>query len=212
VAGKIIIVGCGPGSAEYVTPAALRAVARARVLVGAERLLALFPSVDAERIVVKADIEDIVDQIAVKARESSVAVLVSGDPGVFSLSGRVIERFGRHACEVIPGVSSIQTAFARIGLDWADARIISAHKENPASEIADSLRDEDKIAVLAGRPGAIQWIVNIAEELGRDRRIFVCEDLTLETEKIREIGLEDLTGMEAGSRTILLIIKRNLVE
>jgi len=66
--------------------------------------------------------------------------------------------------------------------------------------------------VLAGRPGALQWIADIAEELGRDRCIYVCEDLTLENEQVREIGAADLTGLEAGSRTIVLMIKRNLVK
>lgn len=212
MARKIIIVGCGPGSAEYLTPAAMRAVDRAQVLVGAERLLELFPSVEAELIIVRAGIDEVIDRIAADAEKKTVAVLVSGDPGIFSLAGRVTERFGRDSCEVIPGVSSVQTAFARIGLDWADARIISAHKENPDSGVVGSLRDEEKIAVLAGSLRALRWIADIAEELGRDRRIFVCEDLTLESEQVRAIDPSDLTGLEAGSKTVVLMIKRNLVK
>ena len=38
----IVIVGCGPGSPDYLTPLARRAVERAEVLVGASRLLDLF--------------------------------------------------------------------------------------------------------------------------------------------------------------------------
>ncbi len=41
---KINIVGVGPGSAEYVTPAARKAVQRADLVIGAQRSLNLFPS------------------------------------------------------------------------------------------------------------------------------------------------------------------------
>ena len=40
---RITIVSCGPGSADYVMPIAHKAVAKAEVLVGASRLLELFP-------------------------------------------------------------------------------------------------------------------------------------------------------------------------
>ena len=53
---KLSIVGCGPGSARYVTEAARQAVARADVLVGGKRLMELFPDCSAERILVGADI------------------------------------------------------------------------------------------------------------------------------------------------------------
>ena len=42
IAGEITIVGCGPGSQEYLTPAAIGAVEKADLLIGTERLLRLF--------------------------------------------------------------------------------------------------------------------------------------------------------------------------
>ena len=50
----IVIVGCGPGSPEYLTAAAIRAVQEAEVLVGAQRLLDLFPEHPGERILMEA--------------------------------------------------------------------------------------------------------------------------------------------------------------
>ncbi len=161
---SISIVGCGPGSLDYLTPASLRAIEQAEVLVGAKRLLDLFPASPAERIVVGAEIGEVLDHIAVRADRQRIAVLVTGDPGLFSLAKPVIERFGRTRCRVIPGVSSVQTAFARIGVDWADARIISIHKEYPVNYA--HLADADKVAVLCGREGATKWI---ADHLLRDR-------------------------------------------
>src|SRR5512135_3183712 len=91
---SISIVGCGPGSLDYLTPAALKVIEQAEVLVGAKRLLDLFPSNSAERIVVHAHVRELLDQVAERADHKRIAVLVTGDPGLFSLAKQVIERFG----------------------------------------------------------------------------------------------------------------------
>jgi cobalt-precorrin-7 (C5)-methyltransferase len=209
---KITIIGCGPGSRDYLTPAAIRAARNAGVLVGAQRLLDLFPDIDAKRLPIGADIDRAVEMIAGHMDHRSVAVLVSGDPGLFSLAKKVIERFGRDSCEVVPGVSSVQVAFARLSLDWADARIISAHKENPNEALVASLENEDKLAILAGRGEAMEWIKDLISRLGKSRRIFVCEDLTLEDERVSEVSEAELAGLRVGSRTIVLIVKNALIQ
>jgi len=209
---KVTIVGCGPGSLDYLTRAAIRAVQRAEILVGSQRLLDLFPDADAEKLPIGSDINQALDLIAANYKHKSVVVLVTGDPGLFSLTKRVIERFGRESCEVVPGVSSVQVAFATLGLDWADARIISAHKENPDSALLESLKCEDKLAVLAGRKEAVDWIADLAGLLGEDRRIFVCENLTLADEQVREVSAEQLSRLKVGSRAIVLIINSAMLE
>lgn len=212
MAVKITIVGCGPGSPDYLTPAAIRAVHQAEVLVGAQRLLDLFPDSGAERLPVGGDIDMSVELIAVHSQLKSVAVLVTGDPGLFSLARRVVERFGRESCEVVPGISSAQVAFARLGLDWADAKFISAHKENPDQALLECLRNEDKLAVYAGRREAVEWIAGLAGKIEGDRRIFVCQDLTLDSEKVLEVSAEQLAGLEVGSRTVVLIVNKAMLE
>ena len=203
---SISIVGCGPGSSDYLTPAALRAVEAAEVLVGAKRLLDLFAASPAERIVVSAEIDEVLDRIAERADRQRIAVLVTGDPGLFSLAKPVIERFGRSRCRVIPGISSVQTAFARIGVDWADARIISIHKEYPVNYAP--LMDADKVAVLCGRDGATRWIADhLLKDRPQDRRIFVCQNLTMDDEQVLEVNSADLIALDAAPSTIVLIIK-----
>jgi len=181
-------------------------------MVGSQRLLDLFPDAEAERVLVGTDINLALELIAEHCEHKSVAVLVSGDPGLFSLAKRVLDRFGRKSCEVVPGVSSVQVAFARLGVDWADARIISAHKENPDQALLESLVNEDKLAIFAGRKEAVEWIAGLAGELREDRRIFVCQDLTLDDEQVSEVSAEELSGLEVGSRTVVLIIKSAILE
>jgi precorrin-6y C5,15-methyltransferase (decarboxylating) CbiE subunit len=202
---SLVIAGCGPGSPDYLTPAARKAIEQAEVLVGASRLLELFPGHTAEKIIVGSDIDKVLGEIDSRSSRR-IVVLVTGDPGLCSLARPILKRFGRSRCEVIPGVSSVQAAFARIGMDWLDARIIDAHGENPRLNPA-SLKKEGKIAVFAGRKEAIHWITEMVKAIGKGRRIYLCENLTLDDEKVRQIQPADLEKAETSSRTIVLIIK-----
>ncbi len=207
---KIVIVGCGPGSPDYLTPMARQAVEKAEVLVGADRLLNLFPRSSAERISVGTNIGKVLHEIAMRVGKERITVLVSGDPGLCSLAQPVVIRFGRDACDVIPGVSSLQVAFARLGLEWHDVRIINAHGREPDVD-PGSLRDVEKIAVLVGRNESLDWIRTLVECLGEDHRVFVCENLTLPEERVRQIEPTDLEFLHIPGRTILLLIKKDLV-
>jgi precorrin-6y C5,15-methyltransferase (decarboxylating) CbiE subunit len=184
---RITIVGCGPGSPDYVTPAARTAALAADVLVGAERLLSAFPAGSARRIVVRADIPEVLDRIGEHlAAGRRIAILVSGDPGLFSLAQPVMERFGAGNCRVIPGISSVQAAFARLGIPWHNARILSAHKATPQVDVA-ALRQASAIAVLLGRADSLAWCMKLWDELGESYQGFLCEDLTLADESVREL-------------------------
>jgi cobalt-precorrin-7 (C5)-methyltransferase len=205
----ITIVGCGPGSPDYITPAANNAVANATVLVGAQRLLDLFPSSKAERIIVTAHIEDALGEIQLAINIQPVTVLVSGDPGLFSLAKTVIKRFGISNCKVIPAVSSVQTAFARIGVDWFDAKIISGHYK--LAEIEElNLKEYKKIAILAGHKDMKPWLIKLLNCMEANPDIFICENLTLENETIRNIDKSQIDKIEFSSRTIVLVIDKEI--
>ena len=211
VKNKIIIVGCGPGSPDYLTPAARAAVADAEALIGATRLLALFPDGGAERIAVGKDTEIILEEVARRWNRLRIVVLVTGDPGLYSLASLIVRRFGRDACMIVPGVSAVQTAFARIGLCWQDARIISAHAAVPELN-GEELAACDKIAILGGDKELarrLSPIINIMEPRGC--RIFACEDLTLPEERISEIAADSLTGRVFSIRTVILIVRKELL-
>lgn len=206
----ITIVGCGPGSPDYLTPIAQRSAQNAQVLVGAQRLLDLFPDTDAQRIVVTHHIEDCLDKIQILAENRSVAVLVSGDPGLFSLSRSLIKKFGRHRCAVIPAVSSVQAAFAATGLSWENAKIISAHHNLPDIKKLN-LENSSGIAILTGHKNIKPWLTELINDLRTDVNIFVCQNLTLKNESVTNVDPEQLDKMDFCSRSIVLIEKKETI-
>ncbi len=110
----------------------------------------------------------------------------------------------------MPGISSVQTAFARIGLGWDDAAVISAHKKDPNPN--PTWARAEKIAVLGGRDSSLHWIAEMLLPTLEDRRVFVCENLTMEDEMVREVLPDDLASLHVSSRTVVLIVKKSSLE
>jgi precorrin-6y C5,15-methyltransferase (decarboxylating) CbiE subunit len=204
---RITIVGCGPGAPECVTPQARAACAGADVLVGAARALELFPECAGRRIVMHGDSRAVLDAVAALEPAARVAVLVTGDPGIASLGTLALRRFGRAACRVLPGISSAQVAFARLGLDWTGARILSAHSSRPAAAAAG----ESVLAVLAGAKESFGWIADLLESCGAGYAAFACEDLTLASERVRRVDLAQLRRGGFSHRTVVVIAKEELI-
>ncbi|MFJ1970474.1 precorrin-6y C5,15-methyltransferase (decarboxylating) subunit CbiE [Streptomyces sp. NPDC087903] len=144
----ITVVGTGTGA-----PVAAEALAGARLVVGGRRHLAAAALPEgAERVVLGAlapaldTIERYLD------KREPVVVLASGDPGFFGIVRVLAERFGADRLDVRPGVSSVAAAFARIGLPWDDAVVVSAHGRDLRTAV-NVCRARPKVAVLTG-PGA----------------------------------------------------------
>ncbi|MET7475352.1 precorrin-6y C5,15-methyltransferase (decarboxylating) subunit CbiE [Streptomyces sp. NPDC005648] len=147
----ITVVGTGTGAP---LPADVRDVlAQARLVVGGRRHLAAAPvPADAEQVVLGPLVPalDVVERHLEK--EGRVVVLASGDPGFFGIVRALAERFGAERLEVRAGVSSVAAAFARVGLPWDDAVVVSAHGRELRTAV-NVCRARPKVAVLTG-PGA----------------------------------------------------------
>ncbi len=76
-----------------------------------------------------------------------IAVLASGDPGFFGIAGYLTAKLGREAIEVIPAVSSMQIAFARIKESWDDAIIASVHAR-PLEDIIGIVGNNRKTGIF----------------------------------------------------------------
>ena len=206
---KVIIVGCGPGLKAYISPKALYYVKRADILVGSGRLLKLFPGVDAEKIILEKNYDTLVDRISTWSAKRKVVVLVSGDPCFFSYAKMIVKKMGSESCLIIPGISSVQLAFAAIGESWDDASFISLHGRNTGYEqLINKVRAYDKVGILTDKINTPAVIASSLLKHGiRDRVMYVCENLSLPGERVREINLASAVNIIT-SGTIVVIIKK----
>ena len=126
--GELAVVGIGPGDAGTLTPEARAAIEGAEHLVGYRRYLDLVAGLvrggqilhpyrlGEERTRVERSMD-------LAARGARVALVCSGDPGIYALASLVMEMLDgavdpavrRIAVRVVPGVSALQAAAARAG-------------------------------------------------------------------------------------------------
>lgn len=142
-----------------------------------------------EHLVLQGPLDALLAQIEGRvAAGAQVCVLASGDPGFFGIVSALGRRFGHASLKVHPAPSSVSMAFARIGMAWDDAVVVSAH----GRPLASALRavQGPKVAVLTSPDHPPQVIgaallqqeheardVVVASHLGEDQEQVVCTDL-----------------------------------
>jgi precorrin-3B C17-methyltransferase len=119
-----MIVGLGPGPAEWITPEATAAIKEASDIVGygpyVERL-ALRPDQCAHASDNRLEMDRARLALKLAAEGREVAVVSGGDPGVFAMAAAVFEaleedpRWLKLDIQVAPGVTAMQAAAARLG-------------------------------------------------------------------------------------------------
>lgn len=206
---KVIIVGCGPGLKAYISPKALYNIKKADILVGSRRLLKLFPGIDAEKIILEKNYKVLINKIALWNSTKQVVVLVSGDPCFFSYTRLIVKKMGREHCVIIPGISSMQLAFAAIGECWDDACFMSLHgRDMEYAELIQKVKSHNKVGILTDHENTPAFIARRLLEGGiRERTMFVCENLSLPEERIRELNLASAAHIKTNGASVVIIKK-----
>jgi precorrin-6y C5,15-methyltransferase (decarboxylating) CbiE subunit len=204
---KVIIVGCGPGIMGFIPSKALYNIKKADILVGSRRLLKLFPEIETKKIIIEKNYRALVDKISEWRTTKQVVVLVGGDPCFFSYTKMIVKLLGRESCAIIPGISSMQLAFATIGESWEDACFISLHgRDNEYAHLVKKVRTHEKVGVLTDPKNTPSVIARrLLDEGIHRRRMFVCENLSLPKERIREMDLTDAVNVKTSGAVVVII-------
>ena len=117
---SIAIIGIGDDGLGAVPESARQLILSAEILAGSERTLALVPEATGEHLTVGGDLQEVVEKINA-AGNAKVAVLVIGDPLFYGLARFLCDQLGHDRCEIVPHVSSMQLAFARVKESWDEA-------------------------------------------------------------------------------------------
>ena len=124
--GKIHLVGLGPGDAQYLAPAASQALAESDVIVGFRAYIQQIEGLTAGKDVVSMELGQELERAEAAVDSAyagnTVAVVSSGDAGIYGMSGpvfRVLTDCGWDGqtpmVETVPGVSAMQAAAAVLG-------------------------------------------------------------------------------------------------
>lgn len=190
---KVYIIGVAPEGAASLSPAARRLLARAELIFGGERLLRLFPALTAEKVVIKNNLAELADMIKANLGVRRMAVLASGDPDFFGIARYLTIRLGKEAIEIVPNISAMQVAFARIKESWDDAALVSVHSR-PIEDIVETVRVNSKIGIFTDDKNTPTQIARVLRRQGIDDcRVYVCQDLGSQKEQIISTNLARLS-------------------
>jgi precorrin-6Y C5,15-methyltransferase (decarboxylating) len=176
---------------------ATAALRHADVVLGAARHLQALPAEMAgEHLEWAGSLGELLEVVDERRRAGDrVVVLASGDPGFFGIGRVLAGRFGRHALALHPAPSSVALAFARVGLPWDDAVVVSCHGR-PLADAVPVIAAAAKVAVLTSPDAPPEVVARALRHAGtKDRSAWVCSALG---EVDETVAGGDLAAVAAG--------------
>jgi precorrin-6y C5,15-methyltransferase (decarboxylating) CbiE subunit len=169
---KIVGVGVGP---DLLTEEAISAIENAQVIFGSKRALEL------ARKHIKCE-ANILTDYTLKMLPGHAVVLSTGDP---MLSG--LGKYAKPEDEIIPGISSLQLACARLRLDIEEIAVITAHSRNievVKKRLLSELNHGKNVFLLPDSSFGALEVAEFLNNHGLLREIVVCQQLGYPDERI----------------------------
>ena len=204
---KVYIIGVVESNKETLSAHAHQLISESEILFGGERLLRMFPPSQERRVVVGHNLAEIADIIKTNLGQKHMVILASGDPNFYGTAKFMIDKLGKDVFEVIPNVSSMQLAFARIKESWDDAAFVSVHSR-PIEDIVEIVRSNYKVCVFTDSEHTPAAIARVLVAQGVDNyQAYVCQNLGGDDEKVVKANLRRLCDMEFSPLNVLVLLR-----
>jgi cobalt-precorrin-7 (C5)-methyltransferase len=204
---KVYIIGVGPGTEDFLLPIARKEIESSDCLIGGKRALRLFQPLHKEERLLEGNFEQVIPFLLQEREKKKIAVLVSGDPGLYSFLGTISRVLKKEDYAVIPGVSAVQIAFARIGERWEEATLLSLHGRK-MDDLAAKVQGSMKTFLFTDPGFPPEKIAAYLLEKGvENRRAIVMENLTYPDERIVDTDLKHLSEMKGFGLCVMILQK-----
>jgi len=226
--GRLTIVGIGPGTSDWRTPAVTNALARTTDVIGYGLYLDILGSLIDGKTRHQSELAQEEDRVRrsleLAAEGKDVALVCSGDAGIYALATLVFELMDRQNnaawnridVSVEPGVSAIQAAAARVGAPIGhDFCLISlSDLLTPWEDIERRLRAAAEGDFVVGLYNPVSKRRRHQLEIARDTLltgrppetpVIIARNLGRATESTEVITLDELTPDHADMLTLVLI-------
>jgi precorrin-6Y C5,15-methyltransferase (decarboxylating) len=205
---KIHIVGIGGDGLAGLTSRARELVAGAETLVGSDPALRLLPEVNAERVRIGSDLGEVTEKLRTQFGKKRIVVVATGDPLFYGVARYLCDRLGKERFEVLPHVSSMQLAFARVKETWEEAYLTDLSARS-LDDVLDRIRVADTVGLFTSET---HHPARIARELlvrGLDYfRAYVCENLGGKDERITQGELGEIQGMAFDPLNVMILKRK----
>ncbi len=207
---RIHIVGIGDDGPDGLTRHARTLLEAADVIGGNRSLLDRLGSVIApntQRVLVGSDLGDLLETIG-KHGDRRLVLLAGGDPLFYGIARFLTEKLGKERFEVVPHVSSMQLAFARVKESWDDA-YLSNLATQPLDRVVDGIRTAERVGLFTTESISPSVVASAL----LDRRIdyftaYVCENLGTPDEVVTQGTLKMIAGETFGPLNVMVLIRQ----
>lgn len=207
----VFIIGMGL-SEKDLTAAHYDLIRSADILVGGRRHLAAFDDLEMEKHVITGDVDATIKFIRARREKRRIVVLASGDPLFFGIGARMVRELGRDRVVVLPNISSIAAAFARIGQPWEEAAIVSLHGRENGFKLLAVLKAHRQVAVLTDGTRTPAWLAKWLIDYGADHlQMAVFEQLGAADERFGWYPLDQVAAQTFTQPNVVIITPRQEV-
>ena len=220
--GTVAVVGLGPGDAAWMTPQCCRELAAATDLIGYGPYLDRVPPSPGQRRHPSDNTDEPARaRLACELAEQghAVAVVSSGDPGVFAMATAVLEEAKQWpgvVVRVIPAMTAAQAVASRVGAPLGhDYAVLSlSDRLKPwdviAARLAAAAAADLVLAIYNPASQSRTWQVGAMRDLLLEHRdagtpVVIGRDVSGPTESVRVVRLADLDPADVDMRCLLIV-------
>lgn len=224
MAGKIYVVGIGPGLVEHMTNAAREAIEKSEIIVGYKTYIEIVKEIISEKEIYSNGMTKEIDRckkaIELAKEGKTVSVISSGDAGIYGMAGIILELLENEEekvkVEIVPGVTALNAAASSLGAPLMhDFCVIS---------LSDLLTDWNLIEKRIENAAAADFVIGIynPKSKGRPHNIDKAREIILkyrkpstpvgivtnakrENESIKVTTLEDMLKEEINMFTVVIV-------
>ena len=204
---KIQIIGISDDGAAGLTESARQHLTDADLLMGESApLRAVADASDARQVVMGGDLEAAVTTIT-DNQDKKIVVLASGDPLFYGTARYLCQKLGKERFEVMPHVSSMQLAFARVKESWDDAYLANLATQ-PLERVVERIRISEKAGLFTTDSASPQIIARALLDRQIDYfQAYVCENLGSPDERVTQTALTELADLSFGPLNVMVLVR-----
>jgi precorrin-6Y C5,15-methyltransferase (decarboxylating) len=208
IEAKVHILGVGSDGVRSLTGRARDLLQSADLVLGSEITLALVPELKAERLRIGANLPEVVQALEDNLGKKRLVVLASGDPLFYGVARYLCDRLGKDKFEVLPHVSSMQLAFARVKESWEEAYLTNL-ATHPLADVVDRVRTAETVGLFTSEEEDPAHIARQLLARGLDYfRAYVCENLGSPDERVTQAELADIAEMEFAPLNVMILKRK----
>ncbi|HAT4339508.1 TPA: precorrin-3B C(17)-methyltransferase [Clostridium perfringens] len=217
--GKLYVIGIGPGGLDEMTLRAVKAIEESDIIVGYTKYIEMVKDLIKDKEIFKTGMrgeEERCREALELSKDKKVALISTGDSGIYGMAGLILEMRKDENVEIIPGITASSAAGSVLGapLMHDNCNISLSDLMTPYEDIKKRVRlaaEGDFVISLynpksKGRPHYLRECVDIIKEFrGEDTPIAVVRNALREGESKEIFTLKDFNDEVVDMFSIVII-------